>query len=217
MPLAVKKKQERAISRCGNSAVLYLPTEYFLPGEPVDYELEIDFDGNLKLTVKKSLFNFNCETIKNLVGNGFSVECDETVDGMQTLNVKKGKLSLNCTVSRLELEPTYVSICRLFDKINSTQKYLALTSFVDELNQKSLDAYLETEDYGDVYSAKILQNPQKFGFESQAAAFAALLEKGKKLGFTLTVRFNSKKHTITDVKRALRHISNFKESKNKPP
>lgn len=122
MPLAVKKTQERAIARCGNSAVLYLPKEYFIPGETVNLDLQIDFDGNLKLTLKKCLFNFNCSKIKAALTE-FKIDNDQTVDGTRSFNATKDAVSLDCSGFTRELEPTYITISRLFENVTSLEAY----------------------------------------------------------------------------------------------
>ena len=214
MPLAVKKKQERKIARCGNSIVLYLPKDYFIPGESVNLDLEIDYDGNLKLTLKKCLFNFNCDTLKNELTKNFEITCDETEDGIRSLNVVKGNLSVDCTGSTVELEPTYVTVSRLFHAINSAEAYTALTVFVDTLAQKIPGAYVEPD--GNIDAVKIYKDPKKYNLENEVQAVDLLHKKGKRLDFTVILRFNSKRDTLTDVLQVLEQLSKNDEALLKP-
>ncbi len=205
MPLAVKKKQERTISRCGNSAVLYLPKGYFIPGENVNLDLAIDFDGNVKLTLKKCLFNFNCDKIRTALKKGFNIEHDETVDGIRNLNASAWNLSINCIGYTQELEPTYITICRLFDAINSAETYTGLTGFLEKLKVTCPDAYIEPE--GNIDAVKIYTNPKKFHLENEVQAVELLRKTGKRLNYSVIVRFSSKKHTIDEVTQVLGLLS----------
>jgi hypothetical protein len=200
MPLAVKKTQERTIARCGNSAVLYLPKGYFIPGETVNLDLQIDFDGNIKLTLKKCLFSFNCVKIKAALTD-YQTDYDETVDGIRSFSAKKGCVSVDCSGSKRELEPTYVTVSRLFEDITSTQAYTLLIKFVNDFVQKYPDAYIEPE--ADIDAVKIFKNPQKYQLENEVQAVEFLLKSGRKLDYSVIVKFNSKKHVIDDVLKAL--------------
>jgi hypothetical protein len=200
MPLAVKKTQERTIARCGNSAVLYLPKGYFIPGETVNLDLQIDFDGNLKLTLKKCLFNFNCNQIKAAL-TGFKIDNDQTVDGTRSFSATKDAVSLDCSGFTRELEPTYITISRLFENVTSLEAYAQLTNYVDVLMQKCPDAYIEPE--GNIDTVKTYQDPKKHHLENEVQAFELLLKNEQKLDFSVIVKFNSKKHKIDAILEVL--------------
>ncbi|MGD6935221.1 MAG: hypothetical protein ACQCN5_13555 [Candidatus Bathyarchaeia archaeon] len=201
MPLAVKKKQERTIARCGNSAVLYLPKGYFIPGENVDLALEIDFDGNLKLTLTKCLFHFNLIKLKNALQKNFTITAEEFDEGARSFIAEAGNLTVNCMGYTQELEPTYVTACRRFDGVNSAETYTALTGFLAKLRQTCPDAYIEPE--GNIDAVKIYKNPEKYHLENEVQAVEFLCKTGKHLDYSVIVKFNSKKHTFDEVVQVL--------------
>ena len=205
MTLTIKKEQERTISRGGNSSVLYLPKEYFTPGEKVSSQLEIDLDGNLKMVLTKKLFNFTCDSIKALVGSNFNVEYDKTIADTQIFSATKGNLIINCTKSTRDLEPTYVTVSRRIDQIKSSKDYTELIAFVKSLTNKDFDAYIEPE--GDIDSLNIYKEPQKYKLKDEFEAIEALNQTGKKIGFSIVIRFNSKKNSADQIKAALKEVA----------
>jgi hypothetical protein len=204
MTLTIKKEEERTISKGGNSSLLYLPKEYFTPGEKVSSQLEIDPDGNLKMVLTKRLFNFTCNTIKTLVENNATVEYDKTIAGTRILSATQGNIALNCTQSTRDLEPTYVTVSRRFDQILSSKQYVGLTNLVEKLAKNNFDAYIEPE--GDLESLNIYKNPQRYKLKDEFEAIEALQETGKKIGFSLVIRFNSKKNSEEQIKAALKEL-----------
>ena len=205
MALTVKKEQERSICRGGNSPLLYLPKEYFTPGEKVGSLLEIDPDGNLKMVLTKKLFNFTCEGVKALAGADFAVEYDKTVAGTQIFSAVKGNIALSCTKLTRDIEPAYVTVSRRFTQVHSANEYANLTGAVKKLISKKLDAYIEPE--GDLDMLNIFKNPQRYNLKDEAEAVAALQQTGKKLDFSLIIRFNSKNNTLDEIKQALAEIN----------
>lgn len=205
MTLTFEKEKERVVSKGGNSSVLYLPKEYFAPGEKLNSRLEIDADGNLRMILTKRLFNFTCNSIKSLVEKDFNVEYDKAVAGTKIFSATKGTLSLNCTKSPQELEPTYVAISRCFDQVQSVKEYKALMTVLKGLVAKDFDAYLEPE--GDMEALRILKDPQRYKLKDECEAIEALNATGRKIGFSLIVRFNSKKDNVDQVRTALKELS----------
>jgi hypothetical protein len=204
MTLTIKKEEERTISRGGNSSLLYLPKEYFTPGEKVSSQIEIDPDGNLKMILTKRLFNFTCDTIKALLGNNATVEYDKTIAGTRIFSAVQGNIALNCTKSTRDLEPTYVTISRKFDQIVSFKEYSALTDLVKEFTKNNFDAYVEPE--GDLESLSIYKNPQRYKLKDESEAIDALNQTGRKISFSLVIRFNSKNNCEEQIKAALQEL-----------
>ncbi len=204
MTLTIKKEEERIISKGGNASLLYLPKEYFTPGEKVTSQLEIDPDGNLKMVLTKRLFNFTCDTIKALVGNNATVEYDKTIADTRIFSATQGNITLNCTKSTRDLEPTYVTVSKHYDQIASSKEYQKLTVFLKELTTKNFDAYLEPE--GDLDSLNIYKNPQRYQLKDEFEAIDALNATGRKIGFSLVIRFNSKKNSKEQIRSALRAL-----------
>ncbi len=204
MTLTVKKEEERTISKGGNTSLLYLPKEYFTPGEKVNSQLEIDPDGNLKMILTKRLFNFTCDTIKTLLDNA-TVEYDRTVAGTKIFSATQGNITLNCTKSTRDLEPAYVTLSKRYTEITSVKEYQKLTQFLKELTSKQFDAYIEPE--GDLDSINIYKNPQRYKLKNEHEAIDALNQTGRKISFSLTIRFNSKKDSIDQIRSALRLLA----------
>ena len=204
LTLTVKEEQERIISKGGNTSLLYLPKEYFTPGEKVNSQLEIDSDGNLKMVLTKNLFNFTCDNINTLIGTKFNVEFDKTIAGTRIFSATQNSLTLNCTKSTRDLEPTNVTVSKQFNKIHSPDDYLKLKDFVKKLTKKDFEAYIEPE--GDLDSLNIYKNPQRYKLKDESEAIEALNATGKKIGFSLIIRFNSKKNTAEQIKDALKEL-----------
>lgn len=181
-----------------------MPKEYFTPGEKLSSRLEIDSDGNLKMVLTKKLFNFSCTTIKDLVKNDFNVEYDKTVAATKVFSANQGDLSINCTKSPQELEPTFVSISRRFDKMRSVKDYESLLSILKSLLIKGFDVYIEPE--GDMEVIQIFKDPQRYKLKDQSEAMEALIETGRKIGFSLIARFNSKKNNVDQIETALKEL-----------
>ena len=205
MTLTVEKDRERIVSKGGNSSVLYLPKEYFAPGEKLSSRLEIDSDGNLKMVLTKRLFNFTCDSIKVLIDNDFNIEYDKTVAGTKVFSANQGDLSLNCTKSPQELEPTYVSVSRRFDQIRSIKDYANPLNTLKRLLAQNFDAYIEPE--GDLEVVQIFKDPQRYKLKDESEAIEALNDTGRKIGFSIIVRFNSKKNSLDQIKNAFKELS----------
>jgi len=203
MTLTIKKEEERTISKGGNSSLIYLPKEYFTPGEKVSSQLEIDPDGNLKMILTKRLFNFTCDTIKALVGN-VNVEYDRIIAGTRIFSATQGNITLNCTKSTRDLEPTYVTVSKRLNQISSSKEYAEITDFAKRLTKKNFDAYIEPE--GNLDSLNIYKNPQRYKLKDEFEAIDALQETGKKIEFSVVIRFNSKKNSEEQIKAALQEL-----------
>lgn len=201
--MIIRKEEERTISKGGNASLLYLPKEYFTPGEKVTSQLEIDPDGNLKMVLTKRLFNFTCDTIKALFANA-TVEYDKTIADTRIFSATHGNVTLNCTKSTRDLEPTYVTISKRYEEIAFSKEYRKLIDFLKGLTIKNFDAYLEPE--GDLDSLNIYKNPQRYQLKDVFEAIDALNATGRKIGFSLVIRFNSKKNSTEQIRSALREL-----------
>lgn len=203
MTLTLKKEQERVISKGGNSSVLYLPREYFTPGETINSQLEIDSDGNLKMVLTKKLFNFNCDNIKALIGNNFTIEYDKTIAGNRIFSATKEDLNISCTKSIRDLEPTYLTVSKRFE-IKSSKEYDKMMTCMKSLSQKGFDTYIEPE--GDLEVVNFYKDPQRYKLKDGNEAIEALTATGKKIGFSVVARFNSRKDNEDQVRTALNDL-----------
>jgi hypothetical protein len=55
-------------------------------------------------------------------------------------------------------------------------------------------------------SLDIYKNPQRYKLKDESEALEALNATGKKIGFSLIIRFNSKKNTADQIKDALKEL-----------
>jgi hypothetical protein len=205
LTLTIKKEEERIVSKGGNASLLYLPKEYFTPGEKINSQLEIDPDGNLKMLLTKCLFNFTCDTIKELFEeNNTTVEYDKTIADTRILSATQDNITLNCAKSMRDLEPTYVTVTKRYEQVKSPQEYGKIVEFMAGLLKCNLDAYLEPE--GDLETLNIYKNPQKYKLKDQNEAIDALNATDRKIGFSLIIRFNSKSNTAEQIKSAIEQL-----------
>lgn len=204
LTLTIKKEEERTISKGGNASLLYLPKEYFTPGEKITSQLQIDPDGNLKMVLTKRLFNFTCDNIKELFGDTATVEYDKTIADTRIFSVTQGNITLNCTKSMRELEPTYVTVTKRYKQVKSPQEYDKIVEFMDGLLKRNFDAYLEPE--GDLEALNVYRNPKRYNLEDKTEVIDALNATGHKIGFSLIIRFNSKRNTEKEIKSAIRQL-----------
>ena len=157
------------------------------------------------MVLTKRLFNFSCNNVKALVKDNFNIEYDKTVAGTKVFSAIQGDLSLNCTKAPQELEPTYVSVSRRFDQVRSVKDYSILSNILKRLLGKNFDAYIEPE--GDMEAIQIFKDPQRYKLKDECEAIEALNETGRKIGFSIIVRFNSKKNSTDQIKTALKELS----------
>ncbi len=204
MTLTIKKEEERIISKGGNASLLYLPKEYFTPGEKVNSQLEIDPDGNLKMVLTKQLFNFTCDAVKTLLADA-TIDYDKTIAGTKIFSAIQGNITLNCTKSTQDLEPAYVTLSKRYTEIISVKEYQGIVDFLNQLTSKKFDAYIEPE--GNLDSINIYKNPQRYNLKNESEAIEALSQTGRKIGFSLVIRFNSKKNTIEQIRSALKTLA----------
>jgi hypothetical protein len=200
LTLTLKKEQERVVSRGGNSSVLYLPREYFTPGEKIGSQLEIDPDGNLRMILTKRLFNFTCDSVKELIGSNFTAEYDKMIAGNRIFSATQGDLTVSCTKSTRDLEPTYLTVSKRFE-IHSLKEYTTMKDCINSLAKKGFDAYIEPE--GDLEAVNIYKNPQRYKLKDEYEAVEALIATGKKIELSVVARFDSKKDHEDQIKRAL--------------
>lgn len=201
---SIIQKEERCISRGGNSPVFYLPRKYFKPGEKINFELEIDQKGTLVAVLTKSFFSFTCDSVRELAKKSLEVEYDKLVGGIRVLNAVSDNLTLSCTQSIQGLEPAYVTVSRHFNKIDSKGDYEKLTVFTKELKSKNFDAYIEPE--GDLDSLNVFKTPTRYGLKDEAEAIEVLRETGKKLDFSIIVRLNNRENRLDEVKSAVEKL-----------
>ena len=152
------------------------------------------------MVLTKKLFNFTCDSIKDVVGNNFKVEYDQTIAGNRIFSATQGDLVVSCTKSTRDLEPTYLTIAKRFE-IQSPKDYEQLTECAKRITKKGFETYIEPE--GNLETINVYKNPQKYNLKDEHEAIDALIGTGKKTEFSVVVRFNSKKNNEEQIKRAL--------------
>jgi len=204
LPYLVLKRKRARINRGGNSPILYLPTKYFTPGEEVDFQLMLH-DDKVELILTKRLYKFIIDNIREIIGRDFDIEYDKIVANVQVFNAISGNVSLSYTQSIDEnTKPARITVSRHFDNVESRKNYLLVFDLADELKKKGFDAYVEP--VGDLDSLNVYREPKRYGFKNEFDAIEALRKTGKKLGFSVIVRFDNEKNTIHEVKSALREL-----------
>ncbi|MGO8805286.1 MAG: hypothetical protein ACLQO7_01600 [Candidatus Bathyarchaeia archaeon] len=202
---SVIQKEERCVSRGGNSPVFYLPSKYFKPGEKIKFELEVDQKGILVATLSKNFFNFTCDSLREFAKKGLDIEYDKVVGDIRVLNAISDNTTLSCTQSTKGLEPAYVTISKRFNKIDSKEDYEKLIKATKELKSKKLDTYIEPQ--GDLDSLNVFKNPARHGLKDEEDAIEALRENGKKLDFSIIVRLNNRENSLDEVKSTLEEFT----------
>ena len=73
-----------------------------------------------------------------------------------------------------------------------------------ELKNKNFDAYLEPE--GDLDSLSVYKEPKRYGLKDESDAMEVLRKTGKELDFSIVVRFNNKKDSVSEINLALKEL-----------
>ena len=201
---SVIQREERCISRGGNSPVFYLPSKYFKPGEKIKFELEVDQKGTLIATLTKNFFNFTCDSLREFAKKSLDIEYDKVVGDIRVLNAISDNVTLSCTQSTQGIEPAYVTISKHFDKIHSKEDYEKLRQVTRELKSKKVDTYIEPQ--GELDSINVFKNPARHGLKDEEEVIEALRETGKKLDFSIIARLNNRKNSLDEVKSTLKEF-----------
>ena len=72
------------------------------------------------------------------------------------------------------------------------------------LLKSNFDVYLDPE--GDLESLNVYKNPQKYKLKDRSEAVDALNATNRKIGFSLVIRFNSKRNTEEQIKSAIKQL-----------
>jgi len=199
----VVKEMERKIAKSGRTAVLYMPKEYFAPGDIVKVMVEIA-SNQIKLTAEKNLYNFVLDDIKDLANqHGFTTEYDRELAGTLVFNAqRKDGISISYAQSLRETTaPGYVALSKKL-QITNSEAYKYVNSLREKL--KGLDTIVRIE--GDLDTINILKEPERYKLK-QDKAIELILKSGRKLGLSLVVRFDNKKNKLGEVRSALDRLT----------
>ena len=100
------------------------------------------------------------------------------------------------------LSPAYVTLS--FKKLNlDYDGYEDVLAKVEQLHKK-FDVIVRPE--GDLDTINLLKDPKRYHL-NRKKAIQILKESGRKIGASVNVRFNNKKHTLKDIESALTKLS----------
>ena len=196
------EERERKVASSGGTVAVYIPKEikqHFKAGESITIRVELK-GKNLVIIVHKSLFSFDLEDIKNLAKEwGLAKKEDAVIGDVQIFEAGKNNISLSFTKNLLEkLSPAYVSVS--FKKTNVDHNgYSNILAKAKKL-KKEFDVITMPE--GDLDTVNLLNDPKRYKL-TEKKAIEALQKAGKKVGISITMRFNSKKNTLDQIKSAL--------------
>ena len=182
---------------------MYVPKEYFAPGDTVRVEVTI-VDNQIKLTAEKKLYNFDLGDIRSLAEQyDFTTEYDrELADVLVFDAIRKGGLSLSYTQSRREaMAPGYVALSRKLQDL-TPEAYTHANSLAKDL--KRFDVLVRTE--GDLDTTNMLKEPERYKLK-QDEAIGLIRKSGKKVGLSLVVRFDNRKNKLDEVRSAIDQLT----------
>jgi len=198
-------EEKKRISKTGGTAAIYLPKEtkeFISIGDLVEFSAKVE--GNkIIIIISKSLFNFGLKEIKNLLHEcNFKTKKEETIGDVKIFQAKKEDLSLSYTKNMFESKsPSYITMTKNFFNLDYT-RYNNLLEKARELKGK-FDIITRPE--GDLDTIKILKDP-KFHKMDMKKAFSLLKKSKKKIGLSITIRFNNKKNSLNEIRSAIESL-----------
>jgi len=196
------EEKERKVGGTGGSVVIYIPKEikkHFKAGEPITVSAKRE-GKNLVIVVYKSLFNFDLEDVRSLAKEYKLTEKENRVIGdVQIFQVEKNNILLSYTENILEeLSPAYVTASFKWSNLDY-DGYSTVSTYAKQL-QKKFDVIVRPE--GDLDTINLIKDPEYYKL-NRKKAIKLLRKSGKKVGASITIRFNSKKNTLDEIKTVL--------------
>jgi len=196
------EEKERKVASTGGTVAIYIPREikeHYKAGEPITVSAKRD-GKNLVIMVYKLLFNFDLEDIKSLAEEYSLVEKENRVIGdVQIFQAEKNNISLSYTENILEeLPPAYVTASFKLSNLDY-DGYSTVSRYAKHL-QKKFDVIVRPE--GDLDTINLIKDPEYYKL-NRKKAINLLRKSGKKVGASITVRFNSKKNNLDEIKTVL--------------
>jgi hypothetical protein len=200
------KDKPKKIGKTGNTAAIYVPSEvkeYLRIGDNIT--LDVVIVGNqLKFVVSKPLYNFGIVDIQKLSADGgFKTDYHKMVGDVTVFEATKDNLTLSYTQNRGDgIQPAHVIVSKKLTSINHN-KYDNILSLASKL-KKNFDVVVRPE--GDLDAINVLKEPKRYKLTKEKA-FTLLEKAGKKVGTSITCRFDSKKNNIEEIKNAIDELS----------
>jgi len=198
----VVEERERKVASSGGTVAVYIPKEikeYFKPGESITIRAELK-GKNLVIVIHKSIFNFEIEDIRNLAKGYKLIETEKKIIGdVQIFQAEKNNISLSYTENLLEeFSPGYVTVSFKWSDLDHDE-YNDVFAHAKKF-QKEFDVIVRPE--GDLDTINILKDPKYYKLDRKKA-INLLRKAGKKVGASVTVRFNGKKNTLKEIETLL--------------
>ncbi|MBI5146713.1 MAG: hypothetical protein HZA84_05785, partial [Thaumarchaeota archaeon] len=127
---------------------------------------------------------------------------DKTIGVVEIFEAKKQNILLNYTKNVVEqLSPAYVVLTTVWKDLNYDQYHNATDKMREFRN--TFDVVIRPE--GDLDTINILNNPARYKIDTKKA-FRLLQNKKKKIGISLTLRFNNTKNTTEEITSAIKEL-----------
>lgn len=196
----------RKVTWSGGGNVIRVPLElkeYVKKGDPIEQSFKIE-GKKLIIIAVKSLFNFDIEDIRNAAKGYELTETENKIIGdVQIFQAEKNNISLSFTKNRLEkLSPAYVTVS--FKK--SDVDYDGYSNILDRAKKLKKEFDVITLPEGDLNTINLLKDPKRYKL-TEKKAIESLRKSGRKVGVSVTVRFNSMKNTLDQITSALSKLS----------
>lgn len=203
---ALLEEVERKVGGTGGSVAVYIPKEikmHYKAGEPIFVGAEIK-GKDLVIVVRKLLFKFDFKDIKNLAeGFGLTKKEDKIIGDVQIFQAEKNNVSLSFTKNLLEkLSPAYATVSLKKLDIN----YDGYSNILEMSKKLKKEFDVITLPEGDLDTINLLKDPKRYKL-TEKKAIGSLRKSGRKVGVSVTVRFNSMKNTLDQITLALSKLS----------
>lgn len=203
---SVLVQKMRKVSRGGGGNVIRIPSEikeYVKEGDSIDLTVKIE-GKELIIIAVKSLFSFDVEDIRN-VAKGYKLTEKENkiIGDVQIFQAEKNSISLSFTKNLLEkLSPAYVTVS--FKK--SDVDYDGYSNVLDRAKKLKKEFDVITLPEGDLNTINLLKDPKRYKL-TEKKAIESLRKSGRKVGVSVTIRFNSMKNTLDQITSTLNKLS----------
>ena len=199
------KEKIKKIAKTGNTAAIYIPREvkeYVRVGDAITFDAVIR-GNNLEITISKPLHNFGIADMQKMAAESkFETEYHKPVGYVAVLEAVREGVVIGCTQNHKDgMQPVYVTISKKFMDVDY-RSYDRVLSWA----AKSGDDNVAVRAEGDLDAINMLKDPKRYKL-TKVKAFKTLKESGKKVGVSVTYRFDGKNNTIKEVKECIDRLS----------
>lgn len=199
------KEKVKKIAKTGNTAAIYIPREikeYLRVGDAITFDVVIK-GNNLEITIRKPLHNFGISDVQKMATEcHFKTEYHKPVGYVTVLEAAKENVVIGCTHNHKDnMQPAYVTISKKFTDVDY-RAYDHISSWATNLEDANVAVRVE----GDLDAINMLKDPERYKL-TQAKAFEKLKGSGKKIGLSVTCRFDGKNNAIKEVRECINKLS----------